>query len=331
MFFKKKLKTEIRPGKRGEVGASLIEVVVSLFILVLVLSVFSASLITFRVKESNQNRNLAYSFAEAELDAMNNYPFGSLTERTDGDFVGLAYNIGQQKIASDAGAVSPAQVQTVAPASVMVGSSISSAALLPESYYGDFTLSAYLKVLPSSVSNWQTGIVFRYQDIENYYYWSITSGLMKFIKFSGGAPTILWTASQTFNTGAWYKLKVVTLGTSLKVYLDDVLKTDQSDGAFANGYLGFVGQNSVYYNIDDIHLESSIKNSDWLFDMETVDSFPAGFLKISPAELAGLAGKLTIQNYSGAEIKKITAKVVWQERGSAREIQLSTLRSKVYE
>ncbi len=331
MIFKKKLKDKIFRRKRDGAGTSLIEVVVSLFILVLVLSVFSASLISFRVNQSNQNRNLAYSFAEAELAALSNYPFDNLTERTDGNFVGLAYNIGEQKIISDAGAQSPTQVQSVAPASIMVGSSISSAGLMPESYYSDFTFSAYLKVLPSSAANWQTGIVFRYQDIENYYYWSITSSSIKLVKFLAGTPTVLWTASQAHNTGTWYKLKVLTLGTSLKVYLDDVLKVDQSDSTFANGYVGFLGQNSTYYYIDNIHLESSIKNNDWFFDTETVGNFPEGFLKISPGELAGLAGKLTIQNYSGTEIKKITAKVVWQERGSAKEIQLSTLRSKVYE
>lgn len=317
--------------RSGEAGDSLIEVVVSLFIIMLVLSIFSASLVSFGVNKSNQNRNLAYGFAEAELVALSDYQFDSLTVRTDGDFIGLAYNIGRQKIASDAGAVSPTQVQSVIPASTAVGGSVTSAALLPESYYKDFTLSSYFKVLPSSDPNWRAGIIFRYQDIENYYYWNFTSSSMQLTKVYAGAPTVLWTQSQTFSPGTWYKLKVVTLGTSLKVYLNDILKIDQADSSFSEGYIGSMGWNSTYYYLDSLHLESSVKNSDWTFDAEMVDAFPAGFLKISPAEITGLAGKLTVENYAGSDIKKVTAKVTWQEKGSSKEIRLSTLVSRVYD
>lgn len=314
-----------------EPGFSMIEVIVSLFVIVMVLSIFSASVVTLSANQSNQNKNFAYGFAEAELAALNDYPFDSLTERTDGDFVGLAYNLGSQKIVGDPGAQSPSQVHSVVPASVMVGGNISSIALLPEGYYTDFTFSGYLKILSSSPADWQAGIIFRHDDINNYYFWSITGSSMKLVKVLSGTPSVLWSASQTFNTETWYKLKVVTLGTSLKVYLNDVLKIDQSDSSFGSGYIGFLGQNSSYYYLDSLHLESSVKNGDWFFDAEIVDSFPAGFLKITPSGLAGLRGKLTIENYGGTDIKKITAKVAWQEKGSQKEIQLQTVRSKVYE
>lgn len=309
----------------------MIEIVVSLFVIIMVLSIFSASLVVLNANQSNQNKNLAYGFAEAELVALSHYPFDSLTERTDGDFVGLAYNLGQQKIINDAAAQSPAQVQSVSPASITVGNNISSVVLLPESYYGDFTWSGYLKTLSSSASDWQAGIIFRYQDIANYYYFSISGSTIRLTKVLSGTPSVLWSQGQTFNFDTWYKLKVVAAGTSLKVYLNDVLKIDQSDSSFASGYLGFLGQNSAYYYLDSLHLESSVKNGDWSFDAESADAFPAGFVKISPSGLTGLRGKLTIENYAGTDIKKITAKVSWQEKGSAREIQLQTVRSKVYE
>ncbi len=317
---------------RGEEkGNSLIEIVVSLFIIIMVLSIFSSSIVVLRANQGNQNKNLAYGFAEAELAALNNYPFDSLTERTDGDFIGLAYNLGQQKITSDPGAQSSPNVQSVAPSSITVNGNISSIVLLPESYYADFTFSGYLKILSSSASDWQAGIIFRYQDIGNYYYWSVTGNTIKLIKVLSGVPSVLWSQSQISNLDTWYKLKVVAAGTSLKVYFNDILKVDQSDGSIVSGYLGFMGQNSAYYYLDNLHLESSVKNGDWYFDTEEIDSFPAGFLAISPSGLAGLRGKLTIENYGGTDIKKITAKVSWQEKGSAREIQLQTVRSEIYE
>jgi len=312
-------------------GVSIIEAIVSIFIIGLILSIFSSSLISFGVNQSNKNKALAYNFAEAELEDLKNYPFDSLTERTDAAFVGLAYNFGQQKIVSDAGALSPPQVQSVAPAPSMIGGNVSSIALLPEDYYTDFTFSAYFKILSSSAADWQTGIVFRYQDIENYYYFSITQNTLKLEKTAAGVTTTLYSGSQTFVFGTWYNLKVAAAGNSLKVYLNDILKTEQSDGTFASGCLGAVGKNSVYYYLDNFHLESAVQNKDWFFDAGTVNAFPEGFLKLNPTDLPGTSGKLTIENYGSAEIKKIIIKVVWQERGANQEVQLSTLRSKVYE
>jgi prepilin-type N-terminal cleavage/methylation domain-containing protein len=46
-------------------------------------------------------------------------------------------------------------------------------------------------------------------------------------------------------------------------------------------------------------------------------------------KLPSSLGKLTIENYGGSsDIKKVTIKVIWQEKGGQKEVQLVTLISK---
>lgn len=309
-------------------GFSMVEIILSIFITGFILLIFSSAFISFKINLNSKNKVLAYNFAQIELEALQNYPFDKLTPRSDADFVGLAYNFGQQKIANDFSAVSLPQVQNVSPASSVVGENISSIVLLPESYYDDFTWRAYLKILSSSPSGWRAGLVFRYQDIDNFYYYYVTQNNLILSVFENGVETILYSESRIFNTEMWYNLKVVTSSASIQVYLDDALIASVSNDVFTDGHLGFLGSGSTYYNLDNVHLESTVQNGDWNFDSEALNYFPQGFLKVNPIDLPDSQGKLTIENYIGTEVKKITTKVSWQEKGEIQEVQLSTLITK---
>ena len=107
-------------------GISLIEVVVSIFIVGLILVIFSASFTSVRANRVNKHRSIAYQFAQTEMEALRRYPFDQLTNRTDAGFIGLAYNYGAQKITNDASALSGTQVIAVNPGPDLLSNNLSS-------------------------------------------------------------------------------------------------------------------------------------------------------------------------------------------------------------
>ncbi|MHC4414872.1 MAG: right-handed parallel beta-helix repeat-containing protein [Planctomycetota bacterium] len=106
----------------------------------------------------------------------------------------------------------------------------------------DYTYSIDVKGNDDDIA----GIVFRFVDSNNYYRVRHGFGDSKYInwditleKVVGGSATDL--APQVDNSGQvnsetiFYELKVVLAGTSIKVYVDDVLKFDVSDSTFSMG------------------------------------------------------------------------------------------------
>ena len=50
--------------------------------------------------------------------------------------------------------------------------------------------------------------------------------------------TEIQTATMTINRDTAYRLKVVTSGSSIKIYVDDVLKIDTADTTWTSGQIG---------------------------------------------------------------------------------------------
>jgi hypothetical protein len=92
------------------------------------------------------------------------------------------------------------------------------------------------------------GLVFRYADVNNYYDAILdTAGTLSLRKIVNGAVTVLQTETVTANLLTTYELKVITNGTSIKVYLDTTLIIDTTDATFATGQVGL----KCYYAMTD--------------------------------------------------------------------------------
>jgi hypothetical protein len=110
----------------------------------------------------------------------------------------------------------------------------------------DYTLSADIQANDNDIQ----GISFRVQDGSNYYLLRQTFGDSKYgdwdlmlQKVVGGSATDLATPIGNFGAAAgqvnsettWYSFKVEVSGTSIKAYIDNVLKFDITDATYATG------------------------------------------------------------------------------------------------
>jgi hypothetical protein len=112
--------------------------------------------------------------------------------------------------------------------------------------WNDYTVSADVRSIDDDVS----GISFRILDANNYYLFRQKFGDsgswdLDIQKMVGGSATDLQTidnfgsgAGQVDDPNAWYTFKVVVSGTSIKGYVDDVLRIDITDSTYTTGTAG---------------------------------------------------------------------------------------------
>jgi hypothetical protein len=88
------------------------------------------------------------------------------------------------------------------------------------------------------------GVMARYQDADNYYYFILRSnGLMELKKIINGTSTVLDSdnlPASPFSTASWNTLALSVEGTSLKAYLNGVLVLQATDSTFASGPCGLL-------------------------------------------------------------------------------------------
>ncbi len=84
------------------------------------------------------------------------------------------------------------------------------------------------------------GLVFRYVDSENYYSVLLDSAADRIIlqKKRNGAARELTSTPTKIDLNTTYVVKVIAQGSSIKVYLNDVLKIDINDSTFSSGKVG---------------------------------------------------------------------------------------------
>jgi hypothetical protein len=115
-------------------------------------------------------------------------------------------------------------------------------AVAGESGWADYRLSVglgfYSAVLGGSKSD--IGIVFRYQDAENYYYFAMNyrSGLRRLVRKKADTVTVLWQQNVVSKLGRVYHLDIDCLGQNLRGYLDGNLLFDVADDGIAAGRIG---------------------------------------------------------------------------------------------
>ncbi|MCH7492534.1 DUF1080 domain-containing protein [Patescibacteria group bacterium] len=308
-------------------GSSIVESVVAIGLLALFVTVFGASYTIVINNTLLKNKNLAYNVAVEEIEALRNTPYTQLTNRTDADFIEVAYNKGSWLVASlGSSPSSPNILQVGSP--VGNPSGVTGLAIVPGFDYSNFTFETDLNVRSDSPAGWQSVIYFRYHDSNNYYRAYFTSTDLYIDKKVDGTETSLGSKTKTFLEDTWYTVKIITSSNTLDVYINDVLELSatDSDSSFAKGRIGLASINSAHQYYDDISVTEGATNA-WNFDSDTAGELPSGWERFSVNDLPGGTGLLTIQDdQSGfTDIKKISVKVNWQERGNTYSVELTTL------
>ncbi|MBD3225321.1 MAG: PKD domain-containing protein [Caldithrix sp.] len=102
--------------------------------------------------------------------------------------------------------------------------------------WSDYTLAADIY----STDNDKIGMVFRYQDAQNFYLFTWQrQGDRRYIKrFVDGQEVNLAADSVAYETNTWYHVQLVTEQTQIKCYVDSVLIFEVTDSTFATGKAG---------------------------------------------------------------------------------------------
>jgi hypothetical protein len=114
-----------------------------------------------------------------------------------------------------------------------------------EAAWGDYTYTA--DVTPISGTNTgDTWMIFRVQDANNFYLFTMYGGKGSLWKFVGGSFTILadGNGAVTFSNNQTYNMKVEVAGNSIKVYANNTLVASATDNTFTKGYVGFGSDNA---------------------------------------------------------------------------------------
>jgi 3-keto-disaccharide hydrolase/BNR repeat protein len=80
-----------------------------------------------------------------------------------------------------------------------------------------------------------------------------TGGVVWLAKFNNGYTPLI-NAAATVVSATWYHVKIVITGTRIRVYVDDVLKIDQTDASFNNGALGLRGGFNNNVSFDNVRV-----------------------------------------------------------------------------
>lgn len=308
--------------KKNNLGVTFVEIIVSIFLILIIILAFGTTMANIKLNHKIKLKNQALALASEEIETLRKKPFSGLTNRTNADFLDVAYNFGSWQVKTDAAAPSEPNIYSALPLSD--GNEITSLAVLPANTENNFTLEAKVRAQPSP-AGYAAGLAFRYQDINNYYRFVFYSSAIKLEKKLNGTVTVLFNNTQSFVDNNWYDLKVIASGSDISLYLNNTLLGTINDTDFSGGCQALLGLNSAVLDFDNVSLIGQ-ETRTWNFDADTPDNIAAGFERFGLNDLPGGEGRLTIEDYSGkTNIKKVTARVSWQEDGSSKFVQISTI------
>lgn len=301
-------------------GFTLIEALLVIAILSGAVAIFGALLNVERLNKTGTYSAAAYRLAQEELDILRDKPNSSLGVRASSTLIGVLYNNGIYGAATDAAAVSaPKILKNNAASSSPLG-----IVALPYAGLTDLTFEASLKTGTTAKA---AGLLFRAQDLDDYYFFYLKNNQLILDKRAGGTTSTLYSVSQTFSPNTWYKLKVIATGSSLSLYLNDNLFTTISDSSIAFGYAALANQGNTA-SFDNVMLVHNSITETWNFDNVAVGAIPDDWLRFGVNDMPGGLATLSISEpYSTATMKKIDVNISWSERGVKKSITLSTLKT----
>jgi hypothetical protein len=104
------------------------------------------------------------------------------------------------------------------------------------------------------VDNASIGLMFRYQDPDNYYYLSIDTGhgSLSLLRLVGGSVTVLWRDESTYDAQQSYVLTLRVVGSEIHGSLDGHALFTVHDGDLTHGRIGFACRNDQEARFDQV-------------------------------------------------------------------------------
>ena len=124
----------------------------------------------------------------------------------------------------------------------------------------------------SPAPNAWLGLLTRYQDASNYYYVTLrASGSVEVKRMVNGVFTTLAAAPASVVVGRKYRLRLESIGTTHRVYLDDKLVLTARDASLTDGYVGIM-MNRAAADYDNVTLSPSPFTSIYAEDFASYDA-----------------------------------------------------------
>ncbi|MFA5070077.1 MAG: hypothetical protein WC528_02245 [Patescibacteria group bacterium] len=295
----------------------------SIFVVSLLIYVFASISRYIDLSSSNKNLIHAYELAQEEIEALRSLTFDKLVQPADNNFMNVAYNVGDWQVVLDD---TRHVYELKSPGSL---SGVTGLQLLPLGDLQNIILEGDIKILSSgSPTGWRAGLYFYYQDKNNYYQLSFSPNNLSLIKKVAGVELTLYSAAPATAFDIWYTYKAQISAGNIKIYRNSVELASITDASLSSGKAALLGLNSVHAYFDDIKIDGTlVTNGDFVSGPH--DQVADGWERLGINDLPAGQTTLTIQDHnSSADIKKITAKVLWREGNRNREVSLQTLISK---
>lgn len=292
-------------------GFTLMESLVTIALIAMLLAVYLTVLGSIFFMRRLQFNIQGANFVQEEIEVLRSLDFAELTNRTDGDFLGLPFTRGDWSVeVVDASGQGNAMSLPTAQAALVGETGM---IVVPGNFRTDFTYSAKIRADDVSPAGWDAGIGFRYRDAENHYRFRITSGGVALDKVDGGTVSTLWSQSTSLSTDTWYTLEVIANGSEFTLTRDGVTLTTHNDTTFATGDLTLMTMDDAVAAFDDVVItESSVTAYD--FSSYTTGELPSDWERLSVINLPLGAGTLTIADHLGnSEIKEVTVTASWMD------------------
>jgi hypothetical protein len=172
----------------------------------------------------------------------------------------------------------------------------------------DITITADI-TLTSNTDSW---IIFRVQDRDNYYIFTLQDGGALWLLQNHSGPKLADASGATFTVGNTYTIQVVLEGNNIKVYSGTTKIIDMNDNTFSSGRVGF-GANGSLGSFDNIEVTGpgSPAEEDRLIETksECLRAFPNPFKPVTTLILNGnrtgkMLPQLTIYDIHGRIVEK---------------------------
>jgi hypothetical protein len=104
------------------------------------------------------------------------------------------------------------------------------------------------------------GVMFRYQDPQNYYRfsWNSRAGYTRLVRCEAGRFEVLTSSVFRYVKGQTYGLSIVAWGSRLQVYVDGGLLLSALDSRLASGGIALYSSGNKGSVFDDIRISGSI-------------------------------------------------------------------------
>lgn len=312
----------IRHGTPHARGFTLLETIITIGVISLILIGILGVSALVNLQRSTRYRAIARNLLAEEGEALRAASFSDLENRSNTQFIEVAYPAGDWTVQAPGTPQSEPNVYQVGSAT---GAANPSRQVIPTGRIGDGAYETFIRVQASSDPAWKVGLYLRYHDALNHYLVRFSSTTIEFVKTVEGVPTTLGQTAIAFSPGTWYRMTVTVTGASFAVSIDGTERLTLTDpgSVFTQGNFVLAGFDGASAEFDDISF-SGTASANWNFDgAENAVNEPAvGWRKTSPTDLPSGATAMTISDaqVSFTDLKRIVLSVSWAERGATRQL-----------